>query len=84
MAKRIDPVLLFQQMSEYENKYRELGYQAIAGMDEAGRGPLAGPVVAACVILDPEKPVYGVNDSKKLSPKSSGYGYWHCRCENDR
>ena len=69
MAKRIDPVLLFQQMSEYENKYRELGYQAIAGMDEAGRGPLAGPVVAACVILDPEKPVYGVNDSKKLSPK---------------
>ena len=38
-------------------------------MDEAGRGPLAGPVVAACVILDPERPVYGVNDSKKLSPK---------------
>lgn len=69
MAAKTDPVLKYQQMSEYENKYLELGYQTIAGMDEAGRGPLAGPVVAACVILDPEKPVYGVNDSKKLSPK---------------
>ena len=69
MAKRIDPVLLYEQMSEYEKKFRARGLKLIAGMDEAGRGPLAGPVVAACVILDPERPVYGVNDSKKLSPK---------------
>jgi ribonuclease HII len=39
----------------------------IAGIDEAGRGPLAGPVVAAAVILDPQKPIIGLNDSKKLS-----------------
>lgn len=39
-----------------------------AGVDEAGRGPLAGPVVAACVILDPERPIDGLADSKKLSP----------------
>ena len=41
----------------------------IAGIDEAGRGPLAGPVVAAAVILDPHNPVDGLNDSKKLSAK---------------
>lgn len=39
------------------------------GVDEAGRGPLAGPVVAAAVILDPAKPIAGLNDSKKLSAK---------------
>jgi ribonuclease HII len=41
----------------------------IAGVDEAGRGPLAGPVVAAAVILDPHNPITGLNDSKKLSAK---------------
>lgn len=41
----------------------------IAGVDEAGRGPLAGPVVAAAVILDPARPIVGLNDSKKLSEK---------------
>ena len=40
-----------------------------AGVDEAGRGPLAGPVVAAAVILDPENPIQGLDDSKKLSEK---------------
>ena len=42
----------------------------IAGVDEAGRGPLAGPVVAAAVILDELKPIKGLNDSKKLSPRT--------------
>ena len=41
----------------------------IAGVDEAGRGPLAGPVVAAAVILDDRNPIKGLNDSKKLSPQ---------------
>lgn len=41
----------------------------LAGTDEAGRGPLAGPVVAAAVILDPDKPIEGLADSKKLSEK---------------
>ena len=40
----------------------------LAGVDEAGRGPLAGPVVAAAVILDPERPIAGLRDSKRLSP----------------
>ncbi len=40
-----------------------------AGVDEAGRGPLAGPVVAAAVILNPDKPIDGLKDSKKLSPQ---------------
>ena len=45
------------------------GCKYVAGIDEAGRGPLAGPVVAACVILDPNNIPSGVNDSKKLSEK---------------
>ena len=51
---------------------RELALQGaspVAGVDEAGRGPLAGPVVAAAVVLDPENPVMGLDDSKKLTPR---------------
>ena len=44
-------------------------YKYIAGVDEAGRGPLVGSVVAAAVILDPQNPIDGLNDSKKLSEK---------------
>lgn len=44
-------------------------YQLIAGVDEVGRGPLVGAVVTAAVILDPAKPIVGLNDSKKLSEK---------------
>jgi len=45
------------------------GCSLIAGVDEAGRGPLAGPVIAAAVILDPNKPIEGLNDSKQLTEK---------------
>ncbi|EJE4161199.1 ribonuclease HII [Vibrio parahaemolyticus] len=45
------------------------GYQLIAGVDEVGRGPLVGDVVTAAVILDPNSPIEGLNDSKKLSEK---------------
>ncbi|MDY4163659.1 MAG: ribonuclease HII [Sutterella sp.] len=48
------------------------GTDLVAGVDEAGRGPLAGPVCAAAVILDPAKPIEGLNDSKKLSAKKRG------------
>lgn len=54
---------------KYENELREQGYNYICGVDEAGRGPLAGPVCAAAVILPPDTIIEGVNDSKKLSEK---------------
>ncbi len=54
---------------EQEERIRSMGYSAVCGVDEAGRGPLAGPVVAAAVILAPGTQLPGVNDSKKLSEK---------------
>jgi ribonuclease HII len=57
------------KMLEYENELYEKGYSLIAGVDEAGRGPLCGPVVAAAVILKKDSHIAGVNDSKKLSEK---------------
>lgn len=58
----------YEEMSVYEKNAWGKGYTLVAGMDEAGRGPLAGPVVAAAVILDPDRPILGVDDSKKLTP----------------
>jgi len=52
-----------------QNPRIERSINRILGVDEAGRGPLAGPVVAAGVVLDPERPILGLNDSKKLSAK---------------
>ena len=54
---------------EYEQQAAAKGYRAVCGVDEAGRGPLAGPVCAAAVILPQGKIIEGVNDSKKLSEK---------------
>lgn len=64
----------YHEMSYYENQLREKGYRYIAGLDEAGRGPLAGPVVASAVILPPdtELVIPGVDDSKKLSSLRRG------------
>ncbi|MBT4140306.1 MAG: ribonuclease HII [Candidatus Latescibacteria bacterium] len=58
-----------EKMSALENKLRSRGFTHIAGVDEAGRGPLAGPVVAAATILPPDIQIEGLNDSKKLSEK---------------
>ena len=54
---------------ELEAIAKAKGYTAVCGVDEAGRGPLAGPVCAAAVILDPDTDIPGINDSKKLSEK---------------
>jgi ribonuclease HII len=56
-------------MYDYENDLLRRGYHKIAGFDEAGRGPLAGPVVASGVILNPLDPIEGLQDSKQLSAK---------------
>lgn len=53
---------------DFEIKARDQGYRFVAGVDEAGRGPLAGPVVAAAVILPLDAVLEGLDDSKKLSP----------------
>ena len=57
------------EMKAHEDELRSQGYRYIAGIDEVGRGPLAGPVYAACVILPEDFNVTGINDSKKLSAK---------------
>ena len=59
-----------EQMRDYERKYSS--YSAICGIDEAGRGPFAGPVVAGAVILPPDCEILYLNDSKKLSEKRRG------------
>lgn len=56
-------------MDSFERSARSRGYRVIAGVDEAGRGPLAGPVVAAAVVLHEEFRLDGVRDSKQLSGK---------------
>jgi ribonuclease HII len=55
--------------SRYERAARKAGYRTIAGLDEAGRGALFGPVFAAAVVLDPERPIRGLDDSKQLDPE---------------
>ena len=73
MKRRITEKLLeseherLKQMHEFEEKYDE--YSCICGIDEAGRGPLAGPVVAACVILPKDIEILLLNDSKKVTKK---------------
>lgn len=62
-----DEINRLKKMLEFENSARSQGYQNIAGIDEAGRGPLAGPVVAACCILKEESIILELNDSKKLT-----------------
>lgn len=56
-------------MSAIERRLRDVGFRAIAGTDEVGRGCLAGPVVAACVILPDDPTLVGINDSKLVDPQ---------------
>ncbi len=57
-----------KDLLQFEVRLRRQGYRAVAGIDEAGRGPLAGPVLAAAVVLPAKVDLPGLNDSKKLSP----------------
>ncbi len=66
LAKQLERLA---EMKVMEEELRSQGYGCIAGVDEAGRGPLAGPVVAAAVVLPEDFDVPGVDDSKKLSEK---------------
>lgn len=67
--KALEQAELYKEMSKYERKLYENGIQYIAGIDEVGRGPLAGPVVAAAVILPEHSNLTGINDSKQISEK---------------
>jgi ribonuclease HII len=58
-----------EDLREFENKLYKEGYQFIGGVDEVGRGPLVGPVVAACCVLPKDFVLEGLTDSKKLSEK---------------
>ena len=60
---------------QIERHYRQSGHKMIAGVDEAGRGPLAGPVVAACVALPDNFDISGIDDSKKLSRQGRETAY---------
>ena len=62
-------------MEDWEHQLRQQGYRTVAGVDEAGRGPLAGPVVAGAIVLPENGDFEGLNDSKKLSEAQRDYFY---------
>lgn len=66
---KIEEEKRIKEMLVYEQEFSKLGYLHVAGVDEAGRGPLCGPVVASAVILPNDLFIEGINDSKKLSEK---------------
>ncbi len=71
MAKTAAPKKTTEELYAFDAEKR-LSYPMLCGVDEAGRGPLAGDVYAAAVILDPKIQIEGINDSKKLSEKKRG------------
>lgn len=75
LYKEIDLYLCSKDNHRYEKKYQKQGHNFIAGVDEVGRGPLVGPVVAAAVILPNNYTLDGLTDSKKLSERKREYFY---------
>lgn len=70
VARRREQLSRWESLLEYERELWRKGITLVAGIDEAGRGPLAGPVVAAAVVLRPGTVLLGVDDSKRLSPET--------------
>ncbi|UCG79525.1 MAG: ribonuclease HII [Nitrospirota bacterium] len=68
-------------MFSFDNSIRDKGYISIAGIDEAGRGPLAGPVIASAVILRKGSNIPGLDDSKKLNSKKIESLFWEITSE---
>ncbi len=75
LQKQVDEDLRLEKMLAYEKELYTQGIHLIAGVDEVGRGPLAGPVVAAAVILPENCKIPGLNDSKKI-PKSKHHAIY--------
>ena len=73
IVKKIELYLDCLDTYKYERELKDEGYKLIAGVDEVGRGPLVGPVVAACCILPDDFNLDGLTDSKKLSEKKRNY-----------
>lgn len=73
IIKDLDLYLCLKDNYRYERKLKEKGISFIAGVDEVGRGPLVGPVVAACVVLPDDYNLEGLTDSKKLSEKKRDF-----------
>ncbi len=69
IIKYDEEIIRSEKMLDFEKKYTEQGFEYICGIDEVGRGPLAGPVVACAVILPKNEMILGLNDSKQLSKK---------------
>ena len=75
LIQKVELMVCSRDNYYFERKLREQGITLVAGVDEVGRGPLVGPVVAACVILPEEFSLEGLTDSKKLSEKKRDYYY---------
>lgn len=75
LIQKLELMICSQDNYYFERKLRNQGINLIAGVDEVGRGPLVGPVVAACVILPEDFSLDGLTDSKKLSEKKRDYYY---------
>ena len=75
LVKQLEMLVCTQNSYYFESKLRKQGISLIAGVDEVGRGPLVGPVVAACVILPEHFSLEGLTDSKKLSEKKREFYY---------
>ena len=69
-----------EEMLQFERQLWTAGKEYVAGVDEVGRGPLAGPVVTAAVILSHDFSLLGVDDSKKLTPKKRDELFERGRC----